>query len=166
MTGPAIPFTANLFQVGGAIPTLILFVVFGILATFCSLFIVEAMQAIPGNKHFQGNVEFATLINFYFNSTTHLVGQLFLYGAVQSNAIQSIALSSQTFDNIIAEIAGKSCGLSSGFEWVCKGIDSAEPSPFGSSIMVFTLGFLAVIILAIPLAILDLDNNIGVQVGL
>lgn len=92
---------------------------------------------------------------------------MFLYGAVQSNAIQSIALSSQTFDNIIAEIAGGSCGVSaSTASWICSAISDTDPSPFGKNIMVFTLGFLAVVILSIPLAILDLDNNMSVQVGL
>lgn len=85
---------------------------------------------------------------------------------MQSNAIQSIALSSQTFDNIIAEIAGSSCGLSSTGEWICRSLNLSQPSPFGATSMLFTLGFLAVIILSIPLAILDLDNNIGVQVGM
>jgi hypothetical protein len=56
---------------------------------------VEAMQAIPGNKHFQGTVEFGTLINFYFGKTTHIFGQILLYGALQSNAIQCIVVSAQ-----------------------------------------------------------------------
>ena len=48
-----------------------------------------------GNKHFQGTVEFGTLINFYLGKYPHLFGQLLLYGALQSNAIQSIVISSQ-----------------------------------------------------------------------
>jgi len=164
-TGPAIPFTANLFQVGGSLPTILLFGIFLVLSTFCCLFIVEAIQAIPGNMHFQGNVEFATLINFYFGSVLHVLGQVFLYGAVQSNAIQSIVLSSQTFDNIIAEIFGKSCALTAKATWICVGKRLTDPSPFGDTPVLLTVGFLFVIIFSIPLAIIDLDNNIGVQVG-
>lgn len=53
MTGPSIPFTAGLFQTGGGLPTVLGFILFAILSSFCCLFIIEAMQAIPGNKHFQ-----------------------------------------------------------------------------------------------------------------
>ncbi|KAJ3392069.1 hypothetical protein HDU92_008667 [Lobulomyces angularis] len=145
MTGPAIPFTAQLFQSGGYVPTLLLFLLFAILSTFCCLFIVEAMQAIPGNKHFQGTVEFATLINFYFGDTAHLIGQICLYGAVQSNAVQSIALSAQGF--------------------LCVSSPSTLPSPFGETLMIFTSGFLLVLVISIPLGFLNLDDNIGIQIG-
>ncbi len=55
MTGPAIPFAASLFQEAGYIPVILLFLVFAVLSTLSCLFIVESMQAIPGNKHFQVN---------------------------------------------------------------------------------------------------------------
>jgi hypothetical protein len=66
-----------------------------IMSSFCALFIVEAMQCIPGNKYFQGTVEFATLINFYFGPITHIAGQLCLYGALQSMALTSTIQSVQ-----------------------------------------------------------------------
>jgi hypothetical protein len=78
------------------------------------------MQAIPGNKHFQGDVEYATMINFYFGPVAHIVGQFVLYGALQSNAIQvlffsvhkkGIVLSAQAIDNMFVDIFGKTCGL-------------------------------------------------------
>ena len=56
MTGPSIPFTPSLFQEGGYIPIILMFLFFAIVSTFCCLFIVEAMQAIPGNKYFQASV--------------------------------------------------------------------------------------------------------------
>lgn len=97
MTGPGIPYTPLLFSVdgSGAFMSFLSFTFFAIVSGFSVLLIIEAMQSIPGNKHFQGTVEFGTLINFYFGKYPHLFGQLLLYGALQSNAIQSIVLSAQ-----------------------------------------------------------------------
>ncbi|KAI8610364.1 hypothetical protein BC830DRAFT_1172768, partial [Chytriomyces sp. MP71] len=61
MSGPAIPYTATVFQTLGVLIPFVLFLLFAVVSAFAVLFIVEAMQAIPGNKHFQGTVEFATL---------------------------------------------------------------------------------------------------------
>jgi hypothetical protein len=94
-TGPGLPFTPKNFESPGYVFTIFCFLMFAFISGFSILFIIEAMQAIPGNKHFQGNVEYATLINFYFKQKEHVIGQIMLYGALQSNAIQSIILSSQ-----------------------------------------------------------------------
>lgn len=53
LTGPSIPFTPSLFQNAGWFPTIALFLLFTVIAVISALFIVEAMQAIPGNQHFQ-----------------------------------------------------------------------------------------------------------------
>ncbi|KAJ3150949.1 hypothetical protein HK101_001923 [Irineochytrium annulatum] len=101
MTGPAIPQTQSVFQQSGWALTIACFVMFGTISGLCSLFIVEAMQAIPGNKDFQGTVEFGTLINFYFGKRAHLVGQFCLFAALESNAMASIIQSVQRNDTNI-----------------------------------------------------------------
>lgn len=60
-------------------------------------------QAFPGTSfpHSKGDVEYATLINFYFGSTTHIIGQIVLYGALTSNAIQGLVLSAQVLQYLI-----------------------------------------------------------------
>ncbi|KAJ3315264.1 hypothetical protein HDV04_003657 [Boothiomyces sp. JEL0838] len=166
-SGPAVPYTASNFQSPGWLITIISYGLFTILAGFCNLFLVESMQAIPGNKHFQGNVEFSTLVNFYFGRNSHLLAQMVLYGALQSNAVQCLVLSAQSVDQFILNLFGSTCGLSMGFEWVC--VSSADytssPSPFGRVLMLFTLGLIVTIILCIPLAFVDLDSNVTVTIG-
>ncbi|KAI8611822.1 hypothetical protein BC830DRAFT_1083792 [Chytriomyces sp. MP71] len=71
------------------------FAVFAIICTLCALFIVEAMQAIPGNKHFQGTVEYATLVNFFFGPKLHLVSQFCLYGALITQEVAAIVMVAQ-----------------------------------------------------------------------
>lgn len=97
VTGPGLPFTPQLFSTKGSglVVSLGLFLSVAIISGISVLLIIEAMQAIPGNKYFQGTVEFGTLINFYFGKIPHILGQLLLFGALQSNAIQSIVISAQ-----------------------------------------------------------------------
>ncbi|TPX60874.1 hypothetical protein SpCBS45565_g07390 [Spizellomyces sp. 'palustris'] len=170
MTGPGVPFTPATFQQSGWLFPTILFVIFGLVSALSILFIIEAMQAVPGNKHFQGTVEFATLINFYFGDVAHYLGQFLLYGALQANAMQSIVIMAQTFDSILIDIFGKTCGLAlSGPNpgWFCVASNSTEfPSPFGDIWMLFTLGLLLVLIFAFPLGIVNLDDNIIAQISM
>ncbi|KAJ3221762.1 hypothetical protein HK099_003152 [Clydaea vesicula] len=157
MTGPALPFSPSLFQYGGIIPPILLYIIFTILATLSSLFVVEAMQ---------GTVEFGTLVNFYFGKKSHLAAQFCLYWAVQSNAIQSIMLTAQAFDNFFIDVAGTTCGLATSEPFfrcvVSKGVDS---SPFGEMWMLITFGFIAVLVLTLPLLFIDMGENILIQVG-
>ncbi|TPX34663.1 hypothetical protein SmJEL517_g02723 [Synchytrium microbalum] len=165
MTGTGIPFIAPLFQQAGWAIPILLFVFFGIVATFCSLFIIEAMQAIPGNRYFQGTVEFGTLINFYFGPASHVAGQIFLYGALESSAIQAIILSAQTFDNIIIDIFKRSCGVSFGPDsgWFCVS-ELSSGSPYGNEWMLCTGGLILVAILCVPMGLVDLDSNVWLQI--
>lgn len=118
------------------------------------------MQSIPGNKNFQGQVEFATLVDFYFGPRMHVAAQICLYGAIQSNAIQSIVLSAQAFDNILVDIFGKTCGISLDFTknaFVCASSANLSASPFGDQLMLCTIGLIIVLVLALPLGLLDLE---------
>lgn len=160
-TGPGIPFTPSFFTNPGYLVATFMFLFFTVISGFSALLIVEALQAIPGNSHFQGDVEFATLINFYFDPVYHVIGQAFLYGSLQSNAIQGIVLSAQATDYLLADISGRTCGLTMGFKWIC--VQSANsnnsPSPFGSEWMLFTLGLIVVLCICLPLGFMNLDDN-------
>ncbi|KAJ3178664.1 hypothetical protein HDU87_003487 [Geranomyces variabilis] len=168
MTGPGVPFTSATFQESGWFFPTILFFAFALVSALSVLFIIEAMQAVPGNKHFQGTVEFATLINFYFGNVAHYVGQFLLYGALQSNAMQCIVLMAQTLDNILIDVFGKTCALAIGGPnagWYCVAeISDDFPSPFGNTFILFSCGLLLVAILSVPLGIVNLDDNIIAQV--
>ncbi|KAJ3105641.1 hypothetical protein HDU97_007848 [Phlyctochytrium planicorne] len=167
MTGPAVPQTPNIFQQSGWIVVTIFLFTFSSISALCSLFIVEAMQAIPGNKHFQGTVEFGTLIHFYFGRWAHILGQICLYGALETNAIASMIQTSQTFDNILIDIFGKTYGLaltpSVRFVYATEHLDSL--SPFGDDYMLFTLGYLMTIIAVYGLTRITLSESIWVQIA-
>ncbi|KAJ3298254.1 Vacuolar protein sorting-associated protein 35 [Rhizoclosmatium sp. JEL0117] len=137
MTGTALAQTSTLFQQAGWAPVISVFIMFGFISTIASLFLVEAMQTIPGNQHFQGTVEFATMINFYFGPVEHCLGQLCLYGSLMSQAISSIAMAGQSVDNLLVDVFKKTCGISmssKGFHAVCvTGKSSLGFSPFDNN---------------------------------
>ncbi|KAI8921681.1 hypothetical protein BC831DRAFT_75484 [Entophlyctis helioformis] len=160
MTGPAIPFTGASFQNPGWLFTGVMYAVLTIVAGFAALFLVEAIQSIPGNSHFQGTVEYGTLVNFFFGKRLHLAAQFFVYGALMSSAIASIVITAQTTDNLMIALFSKSCGLSFTRGWICVAGGSTSPSPFGNEFMVFTIGLLVVVVCCLPLGLADFDNNI------
>jgi amino acid permease len=55
VTGPGIPYTPRMFGIegSGAFLSILSFIIFATLSGFSVLLIIEAMQSIPGNKHFQ-----------------------------------------------------------------------------------------------------------------
>ncbi|KAJ3325184.1 hypothetical protein HDV06_004974 [Boothiomyces sp. JEL0866] len=167
-TGPGIPFTPAYYQNPGWGFTTICFAITTFVSGFACLFIIEAIQAIPGNENFQGNVEYATLINFYFDPLRHIVGQFLLYGALQATAIQGIVISTQSIDFLLLDIFKKACGYSYQYGWMCVDRTFAgdgASSPFGNEIMIFTVGLFVVFVLVVPLGLTNLDDNVGIQYG-
>ncbi|RKP01024.1 hypothetical protein CXG81DRAFT_29850 [Caulochytrium protostelioides] len=169
VTGPGIASIAQVYQSSGWVVTTLAFLIFGILATFCSLLLVESVQSVPGNAHFQGQVEFSTLINFYFGKRAHRVGQFFLWATLESTAILSIIQSSQAMDNLLIDIFGRTCGLALGpavTGWTCITTRQESLSSFGNVFTLFTLGFLLVVVLILPMSLfVSMDGNIWVQTG-
>ncbi|ORY45936.1 hypothetical protein BCR33DRAFT_715961 [Rhizoclosmatium globosum] len=167
MTGTALAQTSTLFQQAGWVPVISVFIMFGFISTIASLFLVEAMQTIPGNQHFQGTVEFATMINFYFGPVEHCLGQLCLYGSLMSQAISSIAMAGQSVDNLLVDVFKKTCGISmssKGFHAVCvTGKSSLGFSPFDNNYMLCSFGSLLILVLGLPASFISFQENINLM---
>ncbi|KAI8832652.1 hypothetical protein BJ741DRAFT_614277 [Chytriomyces cf. hyalinus JEL632] len=167
MTGSAIAQTPQIFQQCGGLVTSCAFIVFAVICTLCSLFIVEAMQAIPGNKHFQGIVEYATLVNFYFGPSSHVVAQFFLYGASVSQSVASIVMVSQAVDSLLLATVKATCGISlmNGPHAICVTADAVDGifPPMRDFDVVLSFGYLLVFVFAVPLSFMDMKDNVKVQ---
>jgi amino acid permease len=178
--GPGLIPTPQIFSESGLIIPSLTFLFFAIFSTICAQFIIEAMQTIPGNKHFQGTVEFSTLINFYFGRKMHILGQFILYMALQSANVSSIIYSAQTMDNFIINFFKKSCGIKanipffsnstinevndSKFSLYCVEEMAKENSPFGNQFMLITLGYAITFIFIFPVGFMKLQDNINMQI--
>jgi hypothetical protein len=158
ITGPAMLSIGTVFAQAGWVPSVLLFVLCGVLACFASVFLRLAIESLGGNIGFTRRVEitdavkerraprWAFLCSFW--------GFILLF--IASN-VSAIVESAQTMDQLLVNYAGKTCALgmypACGFYCVssdsdediskeCTTAASSNDSPFGSS-WVLSLGFLA-----------------------
>ncbi|GBC08293.1 hypothetical protein RclHR1_00800020 [Rhizophagus clarus] len=167
MTGPGLVTIPLLFQISGWLIPTVMFLVAMSLGAISSLLLCEALTTVRGNDHFQRKIELTHLTNFLIpQKKTRLIIQIILYLSIESVIIASIILSSQAMDLMLLRWAGKTCGLSLhpnlGFLCVKDAIDGN--SPFGSSYMLASLGFVIALGFCAPLAFLDLVDNMIVQI--
>jgi len=112
-------------------------------------------------------VEFVTLVRFFFGRKGHIISQLFINVALQATNIAGIVVSTQVMDSMFVDLFHRSCGIAvyPKFEWYCVTAESSSESPFGRDVMLFTIGYLVVMAVIIPLGYLNLDDNIIIQVA-
>ncbi|EGG18059.1 hypothetical protein DFA_06726 [Cavenderia fasciculata] len=167
MTGPGMVGIALQFQQGGWLLTILGFAAIMLLSTLAGLFMIESMASIPGNPRFQLRVEFTMLVRFYFGKWGYYIAQVFINIALQATNVASIIICAQVMDSMFIFMFKKTCGLEAypHVRWVCETVASSNSSPFNSEYyMFFTLGYLVVLVLIIPLGFLNLDDNIIVQI--
>ncbi|KAM9986825.1 hypothetical protein ACTFIY_011250 [Dictyostelium cf. discoideum] len=167
-TGPGMVNISYEFQQGGWILTLIGYLLMLILSSLAGLFIIESMSTIPGNSKFQLRVEFTMICRFYFGKFGYILSQIFINASLLISNIASIIICAQVMDSIILFIFKKTCGVSFTNGWICIGeidiITVEQSSPF-SEYMFFTLGYLSIIAIIVPLGFLNLNDNIIIQVA-
>ncbi|KAF9155956.1 hypothetical protein BG015_007863 [Linnemannia schmuckeri] len=166
MTGPGLVTLPIVAQSAGWLPTLVAFGVVSLLSSLSSLFICEAMTQVPGNEHFQSNVEFNNLVECFFGRRYHLLVQIICFLAMQTTNIASIAVSAQLFDNLLIQIFHRTCGIQiiPHAAFVCVTEQLASASPF-SGVMMMTAGVLLALSMILPLALLKLSENIWLQLA-
>ncbi|KAK3819864.1 MAG: hypothetical protein J3Q66DRAFT_311615 [Benniella sp.] len=164
MTGPGLVTLPIVAQSAGWLPTLLGFGLAATLSSLSSLFICEAMTEVPGNDHFQSNVEFSNLILCFFGRRYHLLVQIICFLAMQTTNIASIVVSAQLFDNLLIKIFHGTCGIQvhPNVAWVCATEQLQSASPF-TGVMIMTTGVLLSFSMVLPLGLLKLSENIWVQ---
>jgi len=166
LTGPGLSMVCELYQQSGWFWPTVFFVFACGLSTFASLVLIEAMQNIPGNRHFQGSVEFSTLLDFYLGRQQALLGQFILFASLQAFNIASIGVCFQQLDSFIIDVFGKSCALTMSLRMTCSsGFPAGSNSAFGDAPILFSFGTILTILSLNPLAALDMDDNIKIQVA-
>jgi hypothetical protein len=165
-TGPAMVGLPVLYQQAGYItPTLCMVAVMAIASFSCTM-LCKAMALVPGNDRFQQRVELSTVAKIYFNRWGYYFTMLLLVISLQATNISSIIISAQTMDFALVAMFKYTCGWEfypdfRFFHVTTKGDDI---SPFGD-VIIFSLGFLIVLLLTIPMGYFNLDDNIYIQVG-
>ncbi|TPX51839.1 hypothetical protein SeLEV6574_g00006 [Synchytrium endobioticum] len=165
ITGPGLVFVTVLYQQAGLVVPTLCFILVAIITSLTSLFLAEAVANFPRNERLERDVELSTLVRHFFGRRWEFCMQVVLYLSMQSLNISSIIISAQTLDQFLVTLAGQSCGvaLSSPGGWYCVNTNSQANSPFENTYMLFTSGYLILIGMIIPLAMLRLADNIIVQ---
>ncbi|KAI8902858.1 hypothetical protein BC833DRAFT_571864 [Globomyces pollinis-pini] len=170
--GPAVPFTPDAFKRTGYMFAIACHVFFFIISSLSSLFLVEAMQSIPGNNHFQADVEYAAMISFYSSHWLHILGQIIVYCAHQSIAILSTILSAHLIDKMYLDFLKSTCGfsLTRGL-LICLTSDQVHnmkvtENIFGDENMLFTFGFLTVFSLYLLLSNFKFRSQVRLQLAM
>ena len=173
ITGPGMVSLISIYITAGWVPATILFIVVGLISGQVSVYLIDAMQMVPGNDKFEKRVELMYLAKRYLSKGLYWTSMVFFLLNLQLNNIGSIIVSTQQMDwTIIA------CGVPSyalelypNFSFVGTPVVNAsanqtinlDDSPFGDS-YVISLGFLIVLAATVPLGYLNLDDNIWVQI--
>ncbi|KAF8945937.1 hypothetical protein BGZ47_001709 [Haplosporangium gracile] len=165
-TGPGAVTLPLVAQSAGWIPTVIGFVLVGVLSYLSSMFVCEAMTEVPGNEHYQANVEFSNLVLCFLGRRYQVLVQIICFLAMQTTNIASIAICAQLFDNLLIRIAHRTCGIQvyPSATFICVGEQLPSASPFSGTLIMST-GALLAMLLIVPLCLLNLSENIWLQVG-
>ncbi|KAI8596674.1 hypothetical protein EDD21DRAFT_311843, partial [Dissophora ornata] len=165
-TGPGAVTLPLVAQGAGWVPTIIGFVLVGLLSYLSSLFICEAMTAVPDNDHFQANVEFSNLVRCFFGKRYQVFVQVICFLAMQTTNIASIAICAQLFDNLLIQIFHRTCGIQvyPNAALVCVTEQLPSASPF-SGVLIMSTGALVALIMIVPLCLMNLSENIWLQIG-
>ncbi|KAM9966838.1 hypothetical protein ACTFIR_007073 [Dictyostelium discoideum] len=165
-TGPGMVNISYQFQQGGWFLSLLGYILMLGLSGISALFIIESMSMIPGNNKFALRIEFTMICRFYFGKSMYLVSQLFINTSLIITNIASIIICSQVFDSLMVFIFKKTCGISFSNGWICVIENSGDGgSPFQDDYMFITIGYLAILVLVVPLAFFNLNDNIIIQIA-
>ncbi|CAG8687993.1 3761_t:CDS:2, partial [Ambispora leptoticha] len=167
MTGPGLVTIPILFQNAGWITSTIVFILITFLSGAASLFLCETLSSVVGNEKFQRQIEFSSLSNILIsNPKKRIFIQVMLYISIQSVNIASILISAQSMDTLLVSLAGRTCGI--GIHprpgLFCVYEQSRWNSPFGDDYMLITAGYLMTLAMVLPLALMELVDNIKVQI--
>jgi hypothetical protein len=169
--GPACLQLPGVFQISGWIPALTTLVVCAVWTTFASGLMVRAMQLFRGNKAFSKRLEFGKLAFYLLPRWLYYIAVGSLVFVFFTQNLANILVTAQTMDNMFITSVGKTCAIvldpSASQHFLCiadADKDGSSDSPFGQA-TVFSLGYAITLLLAIPLGILNLDDNIGIQIG-
>jgi hypothetical protein len=175
-TGSAMISLTSIYLTAGWVPATLLFVAVGLMCAQVSVYLVEAMQMVPGNWNFEKRVELMYMAKRYLGKPLFWTAMAFFVLNVQLNNIGSIIVSTQQADWTIMAFGVPSYALelypnfsfvhSEVINFSAVGNDSSvgtADSPFGDA-YVISLGFLIVLCAAVPLGYMNLDDNIWVQI--
>jgi hypothetical protein len=168
--GPGMFALSALFQQAGWLPSIALMLLISVWTSQSALYLAQTMAGFSGNGDFNKRMEMGNTMFFLLPRWAYYLSMATLSIVFFSQNLANIVLTSQVMDYTLLDAFGQTCGLDyTSFKFYCvssPGTDNSvqADSPFGYS-FVISLGYLVVLVLCIPLGMLNLDDNIGFQIG-
>jgi hypothetical protein len=182
-TGPGVVALISIYITCGWVPATLLFMAVGVMCGQVSVYLVEAMQMVPGNENFEKRVELMYMAKRYLSKPLYWTSMVFFLLNLQLTNIGSIIVSTQQADwTIIAcgvpsyalelypnfsfthtPFVNNSSAAANSSAAGGNGSSTTADSPFGDA-YVISLGYLIVLAAAVPLGYMNLDDNIWVQI--
>ena len=173
LTGPGLVALSGTLQKAGWLVGLAMMGAMGVASALASGFLCEAMHYVPGNERGRrpaaagGPVEFTTVAEHCLPRPAYVLVIVMLLFSLTTTNISSIIEVSQTLDAaLLATPLNTTCALElyphPGFKCI-HAAAGTEDSVFGSAYVV-TVGFVAALVVTVPLGLLRVDDNMGVQI--
>ena len=158
-----------LFQQTGWLPSLLLILAVAVWTNQSALYMARTMAAFSGNANFSKRMEYSTMVKYLLPKWAYLLAMLTLCASFFSQNLANILLTSQVMDETLIDLFGGTCAIQlyPALKPMCvlkSQLDSFTDSPFGDA-YVISVGYAVVLAVCIPLGYLNLDDNIGMQVG-
>jgi hypothetical protein len=155
-----------LFQSVGWIPCIVFIVAVMVWTTQASLFLARSMQNFSGNDHFGKRLEFTDTSYYLLPRWAYLLCAFTVTGVFFAQNLTNILVTSQVMDSTILAIFGRTYAYDMGTNkgLVATSVPAGSDSVFGDE-YVLSLGYAVVLIVCIPLGILNLEDNIGIQIA-
>lgn len=163
LIGVGIASMPQLWQGAGAVPAELCLAGTCLGTLFTCLALLHAIRCVPGNANYERRMEFSRLLKHYFPRHAFSL-EIFVVLSFMVQTLATIVQTAQCMDQLLVSTFGQSCGLEllPSMGWV-YGADWTDISVFGDR-TVISAGLVLLLLISWPLAELNLDDNINVQV--
>lgn len=163
------------YQQSGWLPVTGVLVLLTVYTLICSVMILECMTALPNNQQFQRRVEYTTMCKYYLSRANYRIVQCFYQCSLLSMNITTILQSITVCDYVLIQVFGETCAVPQLYPvpdiYCTTGVTDSGTSaaaalsgtPFDSTSVVVSTGFLLCALLCVPLGLYNLDDNIYIQ---
>eukprot|EP00300_Choanocystis_sp_HF-7_P013305 c18243_g1_i1.p1 GENE.c18243_g1_i1~~c18243_g1_i1.p1 ORF type:complete len:480 (-),score=120.12 c18243_g1_i1:121-1560(-) len=166
VTGPGLVMLGGMYQTSGWVSSSLGILACFLISVLCSLFLCETLARIGERADFNGRVEFASLIKLALPQRLQKFTLIAFLVGLQATNTAGIVQSSQTADDTMLAMFGKTCAFQfypSPGPLCIEAEDPSADSPFGTAVVI-SLGFVTVLLATVPLGFLNLDDNTVIQI--
>lgn len=178
LTGPAMLDLPATYVRSGVLPTTVTILFISLLASWTSLHFANTISKIPGNSQFEKEIEFSESFRFYYSQHpfVFVLSECIFFLCITCLNISSIVYNGQVLDTFLGHFGGSwafhvhtRSFISWSYQANCTDDDVRDGFcvPFdnvGDGSILISAGNLVTCLLFLPLALMDLKENVAWQI--